>query len=109
MLSDVFDFPLQRTDAMPNLPAIHFEFCFTGTARSNTTAKPREVFSMSRQSRKTIRELREFDLQLAFFCSRSSAEKIKDQSGPVDDLGVECFFKVFCLTWRKLIIEDNNV
>ena len=64
---------------------------------------------MSRQAREAVRELRQFDLQLAFFRPRPAGEEIENQTGPVDDLCVQRLFKVFCLVGGKVVVEDDNV
>src|SRR5215471_1685065 len=109
MLSHLFDIPFQRADAMPDLPAVHFQFRFTGTARADAAAEPREVFPITGQARETVFQLRKLDLKLAFFRSRPPPENIEDQSGAVDDLRVEGLFQILRLTRGQLFVENNNV
>src|SRR5437879_3057100 len=103
MLSNLLNISLQRTDSMADAPAIHLQFCLAGTARSNSSAKPGKVISITSQTRKPIFQLCQLDLKLAFLCARAARENVQDQTCTVDNFGIECVLQVLRLTRRKLV------
>src|SRR5438132_13194939 len=105
----LLDLAFQRADALPDLPAIHFEFRFAGTARANAAAKPREVVSVAGQSSQAVFELGKLDLKLALLRPSAPGEDVQDQTGPVDDFRLKGFFEVPRLAWRKLVVKDDDV
>ena len=54
MLADLLGLPLQGADAMPDLPAVHLELCFTRTAGTNSAAEPRKMRAVAGQTRQSI-------------------------------------------------------
>ena len=62
MLPNRLDLAFQRANAVPNLPAVHLQFGFAGTARTDSAAQTRQIVSVSRQSRQPVIELSQFDL-----------------------------------------------
>src|SRR5438067_2356552 len=95
MLADLPDVAFQHADPMPDLAAVHFQFCFAGPARSNSAAETGQVRSMSCQSRKLVFQLRKFNLKLAFFGARAPRKDIQNQAGAVDNLRLEGYFEIF--------------
>src|SRR5579883_1706751 len=109
VFAHLFDVAPQRTDPMTDLPAVHFEFCFTRTARADTTAETREVFAISGQARQPVLELSKLHLQLAFFGAGTTGKDIENQSRAVDDFSVEDFFQILVLAWREFFVKDNDI
>jgi hypothetical protein len=70
-----------RLDAAP----IDLELRFTGTARPDATAEPRERRAVADEVRLTETQLREFDLQLPFATARTLREDIEDHHRTIDD------------------------
>ena len=54
-------------------------------------------------------ELRELDLQLAFFRAGALGENIQDQRGAIEHLALEDLFQVARLRRRKFIVEDDRI
>src|SRR5262245_52354575 len=109
MLPNLLDVAFESTDAMPDLPPVHFQLGLTRTARPDATAKSRQIFAITGQSCQPVFELRKLDLQLAFFGSRSTRENVEDKSGAIDDFSFEDFLQVLRLARRQFIIEDDDI
>src|SRR2546430_13431242 len=62
MFANLLDIALQSGNPMPDLPPVHFQFRFTGTACANAAAKPRKIFSVAGQARQPVFELRQLHL-----------------------------------------------
>src|SRR5262249_12401393 len=77
-LADVPDLPADRTDAMPDAPAIRFQLRFTRASRADAAAEPRERRRRANQTRQHVLQLRELDLQLPFSRSCAAREDIQD-------------------------------
>ena len=54
-------------------------------------------------------ELRQFDLEFAFFGAGTLSENIENQRGPVENLAIEHIFQIATLSGRKLVIKDDRV
>ena len=101
MFSDLLDVAFQRADAMTNLPAVHFQLGFAGTAGADAAAKTGQIFPMSCQSGQAVFELGEFNLQLAFFSASAPRKNIEDEASAVDDFCFEGFLEVLGLAGRS--------
>src|SRR5215831_2354233 len=109
MFSNLLDVTFKSTDAVTNLPAVHFELRFAGATSANAAAQSRQVLSISRQTRQPVFQLCKLDLELAFFCAGATREDVQNKSGSVDNLSLEGFLQVLCLAGRKLVVEDDHV
>ena len=65
---------------------VGFKFGFTGPARADTAAQPRQREAGPGQPRQQVLELGEFDLPLAFARLRTPREDVENQLRPVDGL-----------------------
>ena len=109
MFSNLFDIALQRTDPVAYLPPIHFQLCFAGASRADSTTQPREIFPVTSQSRQPIFQLCQFDLKFALLRSRAPPKNIEDQTRSIDDFDIQGLFEVLCLAGRKLVVENDDV
>lgn len=109
MLSNLFDIAFQGTDAVPDLPSVHFQFCFAGTTCADSAAETRKVVSVPRQSCQPVGKLRQFNLELTFLSASPARENIEDEPGSIHDFRVERLFQILLLTGRKHVIEDDDI
>src|SRR5205807_8746408 len=109
VFADLSDITLQHADLMPDLPAIRFQFRFTGTARADSAAETGEVRALSGQSRELVFQLREFDLELAFLCAGAAGEDVEDEAGAIHDLCLQSLFEVPRLAGREFLVEDDDI
>ena len=103
VLANLLDISFERADPMADLPAIHFQFGFAGTSRADSAAQTREVFSMAGQSRQPIFQLCKLNLKFAFLRARAVRKDIENQTGTIDDFGIERFLEILRLAGRKLV------
>ena len=92
MFSDVLNLAAKRADSTPDLPAIHFQFGFAGSSRTNAAAQAGEVCIVPSQAAETVIQLRQLHLQLAFFGASSPGKNIENQTGAVHYFCLERFF-----------------
>lgn len=109
MLANPFDFTPQCRDAMPDFAAVHFEFRFSGTTRSDAASQPGQVVAVTGQSRQSIIQLRMFHLQLSLFRSGTAGKDVENEARAVHNFGIESFFEVSRLIWRKFVVKYNDV
>src|SRR5688572_9835520 len=92
MLSLSFDFTFEAINAITDAASISFEFSFARTSPADSAGQTRECRILTGdQSRQQVFQLRQFDLDLAFFRLRALREDVENQLRTVDDLQIRCF------------------
>ncbi len=99
----------QHADAVPNPPAIGFEFGFARAPGADAAAETRQCGARSDESRQQVLQLRQLDLQLAFPRPRTTREDVEDELRPIDDLPVERLLEIAQLRRAQLVVEDDDV
>ena len=64
---------------------------------------------MAGQTRQSVSQLREFDLEFAFLGARTPRKDIQDQACAIDYLRLEDVFQILGLAWRQFVIENDDV
>jgi hypothetical protein len=93
---------------LTDLAPIDFEFGFTGTARTDSAAQPREVRTQSDQIGLSVFQLRELDLQLALTTARVSREDVQDQHRAIDDRQGNDLLEILALTRSKVVKDEHD-
>src|SRR5215831_17723103 len=94
---------------MPYLAAVHFQFRFTGTSRTDAAAKTGKILPVAGQSRQPVFELSQLYLQFALPGSGAAGKNIQDEACSIDDLGLQRLFQILGLTGREFFVEDDNI
>jgi hypothetical protein len=91
-------------------PAVDLELCFTTTLPStDATTLTRKLIALSAQARKSIANLRQFDLRLTFKAVRVLTKDVKDDRGSINRRTAQQRFKVSLLSRREFVIEYHGV
>src|SRR6266850_1262672 len=109
VFSDLLGISLEGADTVADLPPVHFQFCLAGTTRTDSSAKPGEILTVTRQSRQPVFQLCEFDLKLAFFRSSAACKDVQDEACAIDDFGIERFLEILRLAGGKFVVENNQI
>src|SRR6185312_4933042 len=88
-------------------PAIDLEFRFTGAARADAAAEPRQVRTYADEVRLAISQLRQFDLQLPFATARVTREDVENEHRPIDDRQGNDALEILALA-RSQIVEHQQ-
>jgi hypothetical protein len=97
-------------DAILNAAAVSFQLRFTFTAaHANPAFLPRQVAPESGQSRQQVLQLRELNLQLAFFGAGALGENIQDQRRPIENLAIEDLLQIAALRGRKFVVKNDRI
>ena len=90
--------------------AVDFELRFTTALPStDTTTLTRKLIALSTKSWKSIADLRQFDLCLAFEAVRVLSENVEDDRCAINRRTTQQLFEVALLCRRKLIVEHHGV
>ncbi|MFT3808599.1 MAG: hypothetical protein QM698_01645 [Micropepsaceae bacterium] len=107
--NDLLQFLADTRDALADQPPVGFDLRFAGAAQEAEAAPlALEVGPAPHQAAALIGEMGEFDLQTAFPRARPLAEDFQDQTGAVDDLGLEVLFEIALLHRRERTVEDDD-
>jgi hypothetical protein len=109
VFSDVLDFTPKRGYAVANLPAIHFQLRFAGTAGANTATQAGKVFTIARQPSQTVIQLGKLHLKLALPGAGSTRKDVQNQPGTVNDFRIQRLFQIPGLAGRQLIVDDHDI
>ena len=99
----------QQRHARCDFAPVDFELRFTGTARADAAAEPRERDARADQVRLAVAQLRELDLQLAFARARVLREDVEDQHRAVDDRQRHDLFEVDALARAQIVEHHQDV
>jgi hypothetical protein len=101
---------LNSRNAILNAASVSFQlrFAFT-TAHSNAAFLPRQVAPEPRQARQQMLQLRQFDLQLAFFRASTLGKNVQDQRSPIQDFAIEDSLQIAALGRRKFVVENDRI
>ncbi len=103
------EFALEARDALAHAPAIDFETLLAGAAPPDAAAESRQPFVALGESRQSVLQLRQLDLQLAVSRARALGEDVEDQLRAVDHAQFEPLGDVACLRGREIVVEDHEV
>jgi hypothetical protein len=109
LAAHVVELTIQYADALRDPPAIDFEFGFTGTARPDAAAEPREVGADADEIRLPVAQLREFHLQFAFAAARVPGEDVEDQHRAVDDRQRHDLFQILSLPGAQVVEHEQQI
>src|SRR5687767_747830 len=105
VLADVLNLAAKGGDAMADLAPVHFQFRFAGTSCADSTAKAGQVFSIACKPVQPVVELGQLHLELAFLGAGTTGKNVQDQSGAVDDFGINSLFQIPLLAGREVIVN----
>jgi len=91
-------------------PAVDLELRFAATLPStDATTLTRKLIALSAQARKSIANLRQFDLRLTFKAVSVLTEDVQDDRGSINRRTAEKFFEVALLRRRQFVVEHHRV
>src|SRR5208282_4359469 len=85
-----------------------FKLLLARSARPNSAAEARKLFSASGQTREQVVQLREFHLELAFPRAGVASEDVEDQLSAVDDAAADSLFHVAKLHGSEVVVDDHE-
>ena len=94
---------------MADLPAVHLELCFTGTTCTNSAAKPGQMGAVAGQSRQSIGQLRQLDLEFAFLGPGAPGKNVQYQACAIDHFRIENFLQILGLAGRQFVVKNDHV
>jgi hypothetical protein len=105
-----FQIALDSRDPILNAATVRFQlrFAFT-TAHADSALLPRQVTPEPRQPRQQMLQLRQFNLQLAFFSASTLGENIENQRSPIQNLAIKHSLQIAALGRRKFIVENHRI
>ena len=106
---DRVDLLLETVNAHADLPAIHFELGFTGTAGTDAAAEPGHLRAHADQPRQQVFQLGQFDLELALARAGTSREDVEDELGAIHYLALKTRAELPQLCGRELVVEDDDL
>jgi hypothetical protein len=101
---------LKAGDPLTDPPSIAFELRFSGAAPSDAASQPGqgEIRPLG-ESRHSVPELSQFDLELSISRRSPLSEDIQDQLGTIDDSELHSFSQIPGLGGVQVLIEDDEI
>src|SRR5699024_10727469 len=96
-------------DFTSNMSSVRLQFGFSGAPGTNAAAKPRQSRSLTVQPRQQVFQLCQLHLRFRFFCMSAFGKNIQYELTPIDNLCSEHITSISNLTWRQLIIGDDQI
>src|SRR5206468_3789134 len=104
-----FQFIGDSGDSVLDAAAVRFQLRFTVTPHPDTALLARQVAPKPGQPRQQMLQLREFDLQLAFFGAGALGENVENERSPIDDLALEDILQIAALSGGKFVVKNDGI